>query len=177
MNPEYILTLGQGLKEILNSDITKSAIQTINTVKEKRNDKQTIEAYEDIFTTLISENQELKRIALGYKEEYENININDKDIEYLQATATRIMNLFFPNITEEQKMELIEHAKNVEEKEAILQQIQHLEKEQANYLMLIDFIQVDTLRTMQLLGFNYKKAIGEPLTKLCSEKILGISKV
>ena len=78
MNPEYILTLGQGLKEILNSDITKSAIQTINTVKEKRNDKQTIEAYEDIFTTLISENQELKRIALGYKEEYENININDK---------------------------------------------------------------------------------------------------
>ena len=67
MNPEYILTLGQGLKEILNSDITKSAIQTINTVKEKRNDKQTIEAYEDIFTTLISENQELKRIALGYK--------------------------------------------------------------------------------------------------------------
>lgn len=38
-------------------------------------------------------------------------------------------------------------------------------------MMLIDFIQVDTLRTMQLLGFNYKKAIGEPLTKLCADAI------
>ncbi len=30
---------------------------------------------------------------------------------------------------------------------------------------------MDTLKTMQLLGFHYKQAIREPLTKICVEKI------
>ena len=29
----------------------------------------------------------------------------------------------------------------------------------------------DTLKSMQLLGFNYKAAIGEPLTQLCANAI------
>lgn len=35
-----------------------------------------------------------------------------------------------------------------------------------------DLISVDTLKTMQLLGFNYKAAIGEPLTQLCADSII-----
>ena len=34
-----------------------------------------------------------------------------------------------------------------------------------------DLISVDTLKTMQLLGFNYKAAIGEPLTEICANAI------
>ena len=34
---------------------------------------------------------------------------------------------------------------------------------------------VDTLKTMQLLGFNYKEAIGIPLTKLCTQAIENLS--
>lgn len=30
---------------------------------------------------------------------------------------------------------------------------------------------MDTLKTMQLLGFNYKAAIGEPLTQICAKAI------
>ena len=37
-----------------------------------------------------------------------------------------------------------------------------------------DLIMVDTLKSMQLLGFNYKKTIGEPLTDLCANKISSI---
>lgn len=37
-----------------------------------------------------------------------------------------------------------------------------------------ELISVDTLKTMQLLGFNYKAAIGEPLTKICAEAITKI---
>lgn len=33
-------------------------------------------------------------------------------------------------------------------------------------------ISVDTLKSMQLIGFNYKAAIGEPLTQLCANAIL-----
>ena len=32
-----------------------------------------------------------------------------------------------------------------------------------------------TLKAMQLLGFNYKAAIGEPLTDMCSNAIRGIT--
>ena len=37
-----------------------------------------------------------------------------------------------------------------------------------------ELISVDTLKTMQLLGFNYKLAIGEPLTNLCANAISNI---
>ena len=39
---------------------------------------------------------------------------------------------------------------------------------------LKELVSKDVLKTMQLLGVNYKAAIGEPLTELCSSKIRGI---
>lgn len=33
---------------------------------------------------------------------------------------------------------------------------------------LKELINVDTLKALQLLGFNYKAAIGEPLTQVCA---------
>lgn len=41
---------------------------------------------------------------------------------------------------------------------------------------LKDLISVDTLKTMQLIGFNYKAAIGEPFAQLCADAINGIGK-
>ena len=41
------------------------------------------------------------------------------------------------------------------------------------YEQIKELISVDTLKTMQLLGFNYKAAIGEPLTHLCANAIAG----
>ena len=40
-----------------------------------------------------------------------------------------------------------------------------------SYEQLKELISVDTLNTMQLLGFNYKAAIGEPLTEICANAI------
>lgn len=45
-----------------------------------------------------------------------------------------------------------------------------------SFEQLKELISVDTLKTMQLLGFNYKAAIGEPLTRLCSEAISNLTK-
>ena len=36
---------------------------------------------------------------------------------------------------------------------------------------LNELINTDTLKTMQLLGFNFKAAIGEPFTALCANAI------
>ncbi|WP_192987172.1 hypothetical protein [Carnobacterium mobile] len=167
---QFIMSLGQSLKELVNSGIPQYAIQTINTVKEKRDDKKTIEAYEEVFTKLMAENQELKRISLAYKDAYEQINIDDKDIEYLQKTAHRIINIFFPELTDEdfKRIELDDNLNEQEKKEHIT----NLVRQRETYTQLTELIQVDTLRTMQLLGFNYKMAIGEPLTKIISNSLL-----
>jgi hypothetical protein len=39
-----------------------------------------------------------------------------------------------------------------------------------------ELISIDTLKAIQLLGFNYKAAIGEPLTQLCATAILSKSR-
>ncbi|MCY7730634.1 hypothetical protein MHY86_02725 [Aerococcus urinaeequi] len=44
-------------------------------------------------------------------------------------------------------------------------------KQRKSIEQLVDLIQVDTLRTMQLLGFNYREAIREPLTELVANSI------
>lgn len=36
---------------------------------------------------------------------------------------------------------------------------------------LKNLISIDTLKAMQLIGFNYKEAIGEPLTHACANAI------
>jgi len=35
----------------------------------------------------------------------------------------------------------------------------------------LDLLNKDTLKTMQLIGFNYKEAIGRPLTEICADAL------
>lgn len=72
------------------------------------------------------------------------MEISDKDIEHLHNTVANVLDIIketSPNISIESF---------------------------ANFHQLIN---VDTLKAMQLLGFNYKVAIGEPLTQLCANAI------
>lgn len=57
--------------------------------------------------------------------------------------------------------------KGQEEVEKVTAQVQ-------SYEQIKELISVDTLKTMQLLGFNYKAAIGEPLTQICANAITNI---
>lgn len=103
-------------------------------------------AYDDIVNELIIERAEALRIAQIYKEEYEKVTIKDEDIEYLYNTLIRIISLFssFGNVTEEQTV---------------------------SFQQMAELLNKDTLKTMQLLGFNYREAIGEPLTEVCANTI------
>lgn len=171
-----LVALSAALKGIINSGVADQVTSLISSVKEGRDDKKTINAYEDAFNKLIHENQELKSITLRYKDAYEQIYLNEKDIEYLQQTATRLINMFMPKVDYESKRKtrdnLIAQGYSEEEVDQYVQQsTQENEKQRANFEQLVDLIQVDTLRTMQLLGFNYRKAIGEPLTELAANAI------
>src|SRR5699024_6856352 len=70
----------------------------------------------------------------------------DEDIEHLQRTLKRTLELF-------------------------VEYDQDFEKNRENLELIIELINVDTLKSMQLLGVNYNAAIGEPLTIACSNCI------
>ena len=107
------------------------------------------------------EREEAVRIAQAYKSELERIVISDEDIEHLHNTVSRILEI----------------VKSFQLASAMLKgedELAKVEKQVASYEQIKALISVDTLKTMQLLGFNYKAAIGEPLTQICADAISNI---
>lgn len=146
---DYMVGLAQSLNALAQSDTARYGFEGIRALKSGKDKDAVIAKYEESFTNLVAENQELKRVALAYKDEYEKINITDENIEYLKNTFERVLNL------------IAGMGGDQEESERTRQEFEQ-------FSSLID---VDTLKTMQLLGFNYKKAIGEPLTLVLSDFI------
>ena len=101
----------------------------------------------EIVNELLSEREEAVRIAQVYKSEIERYQISDDDIKHLHRTVEKILE--------------IAHKTNPD-----------FDVEKFNQLK--DLISIDTLKAIQLLGFNYKEAIGEPLTELCAKAILSL---
>lgn len=131
---------------------TVTAIHSkIESVKTEKNAETLRATYDEIINEILSEREQAIRIAQAYKEELDKVQISDEDIKHLHNTVSKLLDVikrFSP------------------QKEDVLSSIEPLK----------DLISVDTLKTMQLLGFNYKAAIGEPLTQLCANAIDGISK-
>ena len=133
---EALVKAGIELGTLTFKGTTTLVNSKIQSLKEERSADKLRNTYDEIVNELLSE----------YKEEYEKVHIDDKDIEYLHNTLERVISL-------------LSSFTNVEDgKEDSMKQ-------------LVALLNKDTLKTMQLLGFNYKEAIGEPLTEVCSNAI------
>lgn len=106
------------------------------------------EIYEEIINRLIEEENQAKDYALHYKALYEEVNITDEDIKYLRQTIVRTFNVI-ANLTENENNNFKEE----------------------DFNKTLELINVDTIKTMQLLGYNYKEAIGKPLTDVTASFI------
>ena len=137
-----IVELGAQLGILAAKNTASTIYNKISVLKHRREDGKTITEYEEIINDLITEKQELIRIANAYKQQYENINISDEDMEYLHNTLKIVLESTSPD-----------------------GKIDH------NLSVALAFLNKDTLKTMQLIGFNYKEGIGRPLTELCEEWI------
>ena len=135
-------------------ELTKMAVKgtatlvnsKIKSLKNEKNIDQLRNSYDEIISELLSERDEAIRIAQAYKQEYERVNISDEDIEYLHKTLEKLIEILSSFIPVE-------------------------EQQEDTMKQLIALFNKDTLKTMQLLGFNYKDAIGQPLTEVCSNAI------
>ncbi len=139
--------MGISLTELAVKGTASAVNKKIRSAKEIKDAEKLRTIYDELINEVLQEREEAVRIAQAYKSELDRISISDEDIEHLNATATRLLEII-KSFSPEQNID--------------------------GFSAIKDLISVDTLKTMQLLGFNYKAAIGEPLTQLCAQKISSI---
>lgn len=142
-----MIQLGIELTKLVVSQTATSVSAKIQSVKNSKDLEAVRSTYDEQINILLAERAEAIRIAQVYKSELERVQISDEDIEHLHNTVSNLLDLFKPQqaVTNSINLSTVETIKNL--------------------------ITVDTLKTMQLLGFNYKAALGEPLTEKCAEAI------
>ncbi len=144
-----LVGLGASLAELAVKGTATAISNKIKAVKEEKSVEKLRATYDEIINELLSEREEAVRIAQAYKFELEKVVISDEDMTHLNNTVSRLLDLF----------------KSKTKDDTVANQIE-------TYEQIKELISVDTLKAMQLLGFNYKAAIGEPLTLMLRNLIL-----
>lgn len=148
--------------------------QKMQSIRNKKDIKEMSNSYDALINELVQDRIDAIAAAQAYKNEVDRLEISDEDIEQLQNTIGRVLDVFgeidrqqkeqfsamaaLLQSTNEQKTEDTEQPNQVNEFAEIAKQIKGL-------------FNADTLKAIQLLGFNYKEAIGEPLTRVCAHAI------
>lgn len=162
MYAQPIVEMGVSLTELAVKGTATAVANKVKTIKDEKNADKLRSTYDEIVNELLSERDEAVRIAQAYKSELERIIISDEDIVHLHKTVSRVLEI----------IKSVQLASTIGKGE---EEIKKVEAQVESYEQLKELISVDTLKTMQLLGFNYKAAIGEPLTEICANAIMNLS--
>lgn len=150
MVSKEILTLGMELANIVGNRSVESIFDKINVAKKKGDNEETIIKLEEIINELISDKNNLIQIAQAYQEKIITQKITDNEIEYI-----------IENIIPLAEQILKKTAFEEEEKEKIKEGLE----------IIKSIISKETITILQILGFNFKKSLGEPLTDLVESLI------
>lgn len=153
-----LVDMGVSLAELAVKGTVSTVSKKIRAAKEIKEVEKLRSTYDEIVNEILLEREEAVRIAQAYKSELERIIISDEDIEHLHNTVARLLEII-------KAFQLVSAMAKGEE------EIEKVKKQVESYEQIKELISVDTLKTMQLLGFNYKAAIGEPLTQICANAI------
>ena len=157
-----LVEMGVSLTELAVKGTASAVTKKIRAVKDIKDAEKLRTIYDALINEVLQEREEAVRIAQAYKSELERIVISDEDIEHLHNTVSNILEIFkniqLAGVAPQDTLGVMRVQKQIE----TMEQVKNL-------------ISVDTLKTMQLLGFNYKAAIGEPLTQICSRAILSLT--
>lgn len=140
---EPAIDLSARLKDVSIKNTALTIYNRVNSVKQKGDDRETINTLEEIINDLIADKNELVHISSCYEQEFAARQVSDSDIEYITKELVPIIATFIP----------LSDPDNL-----IFQSVEKI-------------ISSETLKILQLLGFNYKEAIGIPLTRLVSDAI------
>ncbi|MFV8292376.1 hypothetical protein ACN2A0_09835 [Aerococcus viridans] len=135
--------------EVMLRNTAEGISNKIKQTKAKRNDEETIKIMEEIISNLQDDRMELNRIIQEYEEEISMQKISDENIDYITENI-------IPKLTE-----LFENDPSNTNSEELIQTIESIEP----------LMSKETFTILQLLGFNFKEAIGIPLTNLLRSAI------
>lgn len=136
MDNQIVAQLGADLIAATARNGASIISDKIRIAKTNKEYKETISELEEIIYDLLNDKAEIQRIAQAYEQELVAQKITEDDIKYITDNLIPILSSLLPKENREQ-----------------LEQLKKL-------------LSVETLTIMQLIGFNYKQAIGEPLTLL-----------
>lgn len=147
LSPEMI-TLGTELATIAGRKSVETIFDKIKTVKQKGNKDEVISSLEEIINELISDKNSLIQISRAYEEKLITQKMTENEIDYITTSIVPLLE------------ELLEQS-NREDSGKIQEGIE----------LVKSLLSKETFNIMQILGFNFKKAIGEPLTELLASLI------
>jgi hypothetical protein len=142
-----IATLGTQLAEVAFRNAASTIADRIGAVKVRKDDKATIQLLEELVNELVADKAELTRIAQAYQQEVGAKQISASDIAYISENLRPLL----------QKLSEFSPG-GADAAEEVLNVVQ-------------PFLSVETLTIVQLMGFNVREAIGEPMTNLVRDLI------
>ncbi len=143
--------LGIQLTEVVVRNAAPMIFDRIRAIKSKKSDQEKISELEQIIYNLIDDKSELATIAQAYKEQLVAQQISDDDITYIVDTVVPALK----ELVEKTQTGNAEAARQLDE----------------GIDLLTPLLSAEMLTVLQLVGFNFKKAIGEPLTFLLQKFI------
>ncbi len=152
------IILGAKLADIAIRNTTDTIMNKISASKAGKNDKETIIVLEEIINKLLEDKNELIQVSRAYEEEFIMRKISEDDLEYITQNLFPVLNdLFFTLMSFNTVAD--ENTLKMEEVKSLLE-------------ILKPILSTETLKILQLLGFDFKAAVGEPLTELVRSAIL-----
>ncbi len=149
------MQLGLRLAEVAAKNTASAISDKLRAIKSNSEKDKTIAEMQEIIYQLLDEKQEIEIIAKSFQDELTAQTIKESDLEFVVNTIIPAVKEFMERSSADQN-ELEKNLRNIETIEPLLS--------------------LSTLTVLQTLGFNYKRAIGEPLTNLVRDLIIGKDK-
>jgi len=146
MTPEMI-ALGTELATITGRKSVEAIFDKIKAIKQTGNKDQIINNLEEIINELIADKNSLIQISQAYEENLITQKITEKEIDYITKSVIPLLEEFVKQSGDDDG------------------------KIQAGLNVIKPLLSKETFNIMQILGFNFKKAVGEPLTELLASHI------
>lgn len=144
-----VVDLAVRLGEVAVRNTAGLILDRIRATKAKNDDAETIAALEEIISNLIADKNELVQISQAFEQEFVAQRISDEDINYITTNLVPVIE------------HLAQASSDPGDKSA-----------QETLDLIKPMLSTEVLKVLQVLGFNFRQAVGEPLTILLREYIL-----
>lgn len=154
MDNKVLIELGVQVSKIAAQSTVSFIGDKIKTAKSLGDKDRTISALEEIIDDLIQDKRSLIEIAQKYEEITSFQKITEEDVEYITISLVPVLEKVL-----RQAALMSEDPNALDELEVVIDTMKPI-------------VSIETFNILQMLGFNFRDAIGQPLTELIQSLIL-----